>query len=174
MACQQYEASILLITAIILAVTLHHVVRYAEAARRQAEILADQFDVQYRPHLRPEVFCQTTSHVGIRLINLAGAEAIEPGVYPKWSKCHKQNGQLCLNPYKLPDPPPEEGFATCSVLAVSKAGHWWVDRPLEYERGNVRVEWGSHPWEERNKHIWTLKPNPAKPEELHFEYGPEE
>ena len=81
MACQQYEASILLITAIILAVTLRYVVKYAEAARQQAEILADQFDVRYRPHLRPVLRHPQDSWICICLMNLSGVEAIEPGVY---------------------------------------------------------------------------------------------
>ena len=164
------QTRVLAVQTLVLAITAGFVVWYAMAAHRQAEILKDQFDVRYRPHLRPEVFCQTTSHVGIRLINLAGAEAIEPGVYPEWMTEHKRNGVLELKPPTLPDPPPEEGFATCSVLAVSKAGHWWVRRPKAGESWEVKVRWGQHPWEDRLEDIWRLAyVDPCKKGKLHFE-----
>jgi len=175
------QTIVISVQTLVLAITAGFVVWYAAAAQRQAEILKDQFDVLYRPHLRPEVFgpCPQTNYVGIRLMNLAGAAAIEPGVYPKWREPyeHKHNGRLYLKQSEMPNPPnPEDGFATCSVLQVGEKGHWCVIRPQEDQSTKVEVRWDNHPWEERKTHIWTLEPISKKEEEKgwHFAYHAED
>ncbi len=160
----------LVATAIILGFTLCRVVQYAKAARRQAEILADQFDVRYRPHLRPVIRHPQDNLICICLMNLSGVEAIEPGVYPGW-KPEKRNG--VLKPMSsLPCSgvnEPDDDFATCDVLAVGCEVGWWVRKPKQGEPKEVKIRWGQHPWEERLEDVWTLVPNPNKPSELHFQ-----
>ena len=174
-------AIISLATLIVLTATLVGVFWYAAAARRQAEILKDQFDVQYTPHLRPAVRCPEidSKSVIIRLRNLAGAAAIHPGVYPEWLP-GKQNAELVReSDYDPNDPnsclPAGDNF----TLPVMKAGlEGWLCRVAmpPYGSGKVKVAWGEYPWGERDRWIWRLELISKEEEEKgwHFVCKPED
>jgi len=164
-----WQVRAIVLQTVVLAITAGFVVWYASAAHRQAEILKDQFDVQYRPHLRPDVDTQTPHDICIRLTNLSGAPAIHPGVYPQWTTPHKRNGELRPMP-DLTGHTEEDDFATCRVLRCGDERSWWVRKPKPGESWDVKVQWGEPPWEIRDEHIWPLEPNPdpRKKGQLHF------
>ena len=173
------QTTVLAVQTLVLAVTAGFVVWYAAAAHRQAEIMTDQFDVQCTPHLRPRVGRPDPANdaVIVRLENLAGAAAIHPGVYPEWTKPHNGNAELIREPDDGPTPClPTGNYFTCPVIQVGEVWLCRVRTPRSDECGKVAVRWLEQPWGERHKHehIWTLTSNPEKPEEWHFEYGPEE
>ncbi len=173
------ETVALLITAIILALTLRYVVGYAKAARRQAEIMKDEFDVQYTPHLRPAVRRpdMESKSVIVRLRNLAGAAAIHPGFYPEWTKPHKRNAELVREPDDGSEPClPQADFFTLPVMKVGLTG-WLCCVPMPPAgSGKAEVAWGEEPWGKRDRYIWSLEPISEGEEEKgwHFVYHAED
>jgi len=141
---------------------------------REVGVAKPELDAQRTPHLRPEVWSVDVKSdwVCIRLRNLAGAAAIHPGVYPEWTS-RERNGPLYPEPYGSPEPPPQVDFATCPILEVGQGGVCCVSMPPDGS-GNVEVQWGEQPWEERNTQTWSFEPIPDREKEWHFVYRRED
>ena len=141
------QTTVLAVQTLVLAITAGFVVWYAHAAQRQAEIMTDQFDVQYTPHLRPAVRCPEieSKSVIVRLRNLSGATAIHPGVYPQWLTGNRNEELVREPPCDDPEPLPPGDFFTLPVMEAGLQG-WLCRVPMPPGgSGKVKVAWGEYP-----------------------------
>ncbi len=143
----------------------------AKAARQQAEIMKDQFEVGYTPHLRPYVAYVHSGgqSVVIALSNWSGIAAIHPGVYPEWSEPSKSADYGVLS-NSIGAALPIVKCATGQVIEVGETWYCHVFVPPE-DSGRVDVRYDERP---RKTDFWTLRSLPDMQDAWHFVAEPEE